>query len=205
MYCHHTQTPHTTPRNAQEGKAQGKSGAEAGHIPFRNSRLTYLLQDAFGADNKALMIVQVSPDPVRACFPFLVCGRGGVWLLLVAAATGGIVLHTYPRTISLLHTHMSTHTHTCTCPQEDAAESLCSLTFAQRVNGVSLSGAAAGQKGGGKGGDAKNMRQVILQARGEAREAEAARWDFCGGVVASLVRPFVNVFIYHIPPSLRTH
>lgn len=62
--------------------------------------------------------------------------------------------------------------------QEDAAESLCTLTFAQRVNGVSLSGAGVGQKGGGGGGkgDAKNARQAILQARGEAREAEAARY-----------------------------
>ena len=34
-----------------------------GHVPFRDSKLTYLLQDSLSKDNKVLMIAQVSADP----------------------------------------------------------------------------------------------------------------------------------------------
>ncbi|KAE8599853.1 hypothetical protein XENTR_v10017360 [Xenopus tropicalis] len=36
--------------------------AKQGHIPFRNSKLTYLLQDSLGKGNKTVMMVQVSPS-----------------------------------------------------------------------------------------------------------------------------------------------
>ena len=40
---------------------------------------------------------------------------------------------------------------------------------------MSLSLSGGGGKGG-KGDGGKGQRQAVLQARGEAREAEAARW-----------------------------
>lgn len=35
--------------------------AKQSHVPFRDSKLTFLLQDSLGKDNKTLMIVQVNP------------------------------------------------------------------------------------------------------------------------------------------------
>lgn len=39
------------------------------HVPFRNSRLTYLLQDSLSGDSKTLMMVQVSPVEVLVSPP----------------------------------------------------------------------------------------------------------------------------------------
>lgn len=46
--------------------------AKQPHVPFRNSKLTYLLQDSLGRGNKTVMMVQVGaagPCPRRASQP----------------------------------------------------------------------------------------------------------------------------------------
>ena len=41
------------------GDVIGALTNKSGHVPFRNSTLTFLLKDSLGKDNKALMLVQV--------------------------------------------------------------------------------------------------------------------------------------------------
>lgn len=58
-----------------------------GHVPFRNSKLTYLLQDSLSGDSKTLMMVQVGTRRPSVSLPVW----GWVWYLLalVAGQVGG--------------------------------------------------------------------------------------------------------------------
>lgn len=85
------------------------------HIPFRNSRLTYLLQDSLGKGSKTVMVVQVR----LLLQPFMNFGS------LNANYWAGCFLFTK---VSAL--------------ESNVGETLCSLKFAQRVCKVELGPAA---------------------------------------------------------------
>ena len=53
------------------------------HIPYRNSKLTHLLQDSLGGDSKTLMIVQVSPAAIDLGKHFLLA-QANSWCYIAA-------------------------------------------------------------------------------------------------------------------------
>jgi kinesin family protein C2/C3 len=55
------------------------------HIPYRNSKLTHLLQDSLGGDSKTLMIVQVSPAAIDLGKHFIIAQE--TWLISLLGET----------------------------------------------------------------------------------------------------------------------
>lgn len=93
------------------------------HIPFRNSRLTYLLQDSLGKGSKTVMVVQVRFQDSHQ----IIC--------------------------EIYYIHKPYFISTCllkvSALESNVGETLCSLKFAQRVCKVELGPAARKIESGG--------------------------------------------------------
>lgn len=102
------------------------------HIPFRNSRLTYLLQDSLGKGSKTVMVVQVRLLPFmdfQKCDIFAVKIHFKSLLMIVMSLVVLLLK------VSAL--------------ESNVGETLCSLKFAQRVCKVELGPAARKIESGG--------------------------------------------------------
>ncbi|XP_075366357.1 kinesin-like protein KIFC3 isoform X2 [Mycteria americana] len=96
-----------------------------GHVPFRNSKLTYLLQDSLSGDSKTLMMVQ--PLPPVAAFPSCSCAKA-------VSDRGSSWLRDWPgcRWMGLSWEWQVSPA------EKNTSETLCSLKFAERVRSVEL-------------------------------------------------------------------
>jgi len=62
-------------------QADRKKGAPPVHVPYRDSRLTFLLQDSLGGNAKTMIVANVSPSSV--------CAQVGVGCAHLAAQRAG--------------------------------------------------------------------------------------------------------------------
>ena len=114
------------------GDVMAARAKKQSHVPFRNSTLTYLLQDSLSQDSKTLMIVCISPVQYNASESFcsldfaqkVATVELGKATKHVVGATAG-VSHTSPHANS--HSHAASHhssSHHATSHPSPAKKSL---------------------------------------------------------------------------------
>ena len=60
------------------GDVMAALAAKQAHVPFRNSKLTQLLQDSLAGQAKAMMFIHVAPEVWRV--PYLLSTRAARWV-----------------------------------------------------------------------------------------------------------------------------